>query len=283
METIVSPWAETFDSFVRSIRRHAIVVAPFITERPLRHFASLLNTSNSPRISLLTNLNADSLLQGSVDSQEIAKFCREVPATTVRHLPGLHAKAYVADDHTAIITSGNLTAGSLYRNYEYGVRVDDPTMVQRIASDLHDYGKLGAGVSLEELDYLAEISISLRDKHFRALDSARADAKREFQSQLETARESLRQLRGKPGETANSIFGNTILYILKDGPLTTREMHPLIKHLQPDLCDDSMDRVIGGIRFGKKWKHSVRNAQQHLRRSGLIDAVHGKWHLIRTE
>ena len=218
-----------------------------------------------------------------MDSQEIAEFCRKVPTTTVRHLPGLHAKAYVADDHTAIITSGNLTVGSLYRNYEYGIKVNDPKTVQQIASNLHDYGELGAEVSLEELDHLAEIAKSLKDKHSKAFDSAYANAKNEFEKQLETARESLRRLRGKPGESANSIFGNTILYLLRRGPLATHEMHPLIKDIQPDLCDDSIDRVIGGIRFGKRWKHSVRNAQQWLKRNRLIEVVDGKWRLADTE
>lgn len=120
MQPISSPWAETFKSFARSIRNRAIVVAPFITEQLLQRFASLLDARRLPQISLLTNLREESLLQGSIDSKALAHSCREIPTTTVRHLPGLHAKAYVADEHTAIITSGNFTNVSLYRNYEYG-------------------------------------------------------------------------------------------------------------------------------------------------------------------
>ena len=123
MNTVNSPWQDTFERFARSIRRRAIVVAPFITAEPLRQFASSLDTSLSPEIRLLTNFDVDSLLQGSVDAGAIAEFCKATPATSVRHPPGLHAKAYVADCHTAIVTSGNLTSGSLRKNYEYGRRL----------------------------------------------------------------------------------------------------------------------------------------------------------------
>ena len=283
MQPVISPWNEAFEEFARSIRQEAVIVAPFITEPPLLRLASLLGADRQPQISVLTNLSADSLLQGSVDGGAIADFCRAVPTAAVRHLPGLHAKAYVADDHTAIITSGNLTAGSLFRNYEYGVRIADPPLVRRIASDLREYGSLGTAVSIAELDNLAGIAQSLRNKHAAALDSANSDLRREFEQQMATAQETLRQLRAKPGESANSIFGRTILHILGNGPLTTDAIHPLVQNIHPDLCDDGIDRVINGVHFGFRWKHLVRRAQQHLRDRGQIELVGGEWRLVKDE
>lgn len=281
MQPISSPWAETFESFARSIRSRAIVVAPFITEQPLQRFASLLNANNLPQINLLTNLKEESLLQSSIDSKELAQFCREIPTTTIRHLPGLHAKAYVADEHTAIITSGNFTNGSLYRNYEYGIRVDDADMVRKIAEDLRDYGNLGAVVSLEELDNLAKAAETLKSKYSEALNSVRPNIKQEFERELELTRESILELRGKPGETTNSIFMRTILYLLKNGPVATKELHPQIQNIHPDLCDDNIDRVINGIRHGKRWKHLVRAAQKHLKDGGMIELAGRKWRLLQ--
>lgn len=280
MKPILSPWSEEFEDFARAIDRSAIVVAPFITARPLQRFVSLLDSCSQPRISLITNLAVDSLLQGSVDGNAIAEFCRMIPTATVRHLPGLHAKAYVADEHMAIITSGNLTLDSLYRNYEYGIQIHDPTIVRRIARDLQDYGSLGASVSLEEMDHIADVAATLRDKHSRKLNSARINLRQEFEIQLESVRESLMRLRGKPGESTNAIFARTILYLLKNKSLTTREMHPLIQNIHPDLCDDQIDRIINGIQFGKEWKHRVRGAQVDLRRKGLIELVNGHWQLV---
>ncbi len=281
MQPISSPWAETFDSFARSIRNQAIIAAPFITEQPLQRFASLLNTNNLPQISLLTNMREESLLQVSLDSKAIAQFCREIPTTTVRHLPGLHAKAYVADEHTAIITSGNFTNGSLYRNYEYGIRIHDVETVRKIANDFREYGNLGAEVSLEELDHLAKVTETLRNKYSETLNSVRTDIKQEFERELELTRESILQLRGKPGETTNSIFMRTILYVLRNEPMTTAELHSHVQNVHPDLCDDSIDRVINGIHHGKRWKHLVRAAQEHLRDRGMIERSGRKWRLIQ--
>ncbi|MCY4655008.1 MAG: phospholipase D-like domain-containing protein [Dehalococcoidia bacterium] len=278
---VQSPWSETFERFVRSIDSRATIVAPFITAQPLQSFASMLDSDNEPQINLLTNLSADSLLQGSVDGKAIAEFCRAIPNVSVRHLPGLHAKVYVADEHTAIITSGNLTHGSLHQNYEYGIQINEPATVRRVARDLQEYGNLGASVSVDELDHIAAIAVTLKDKHSRQLKSAQSDLRREFERQLESVRESLMQLRGKPGETANAIFARTILYLLRNGPLPTREMHPLIQNIHPDLCDDRVDRIINGLQFGKAWKHRVRGAQANLKRQGLIDLVEGHWQLIQ--
>ncbi len=282
MLPVLSPWSETFERFVRSIDSYALIVAPFVTAQPLQQFASILDTVNEPKISLLTNLSADSLLQGSVDGKAIAEFCRAIPTVTVRHFPGLHAKAYVADEHTAIITSGNLTRGSLYQNYEYGIQITEPAMVRRVASDLREYGNLGASVSVEELDHIADVAATLKDKHSRQLKSARWSLRQEFENQLESVRESLMQLRGKPGESANAIFARTILYLLRNGSLTTREMHPLIQNIHPDLCDDDVERTINGVRFGKAWKHRVRGAQQSLKRNGWIEIIESRWQLIQA-
>ena len=242
-------------------------------------FISLLQGRTPPHVVLLTNLAPGSMLQGSLDTKAVAKFCKEFPEITVRHLPGLHAKSYVADEHTAIVTSGNLTSSSLFQNYEYGIQVDDPAAVRRIASDLVAYGRLGTQVSIDELDRLAEISESLKAKYSEALNSAQKRFKDEFEQQLEVMVESLRLLRAKPGESTNSIFARTIVYILRDGPLATRDIHPLISMIHPDLCDDRIDRVINGVRFGRAWKHRVRGAQVNLRRQGLIELAGGNWHL----
>ena len=271
MKTIASPWQEEFERFARSIRRRAIVVAPFITAEPLRQLASFLDASSRPEIQILTNFDVDSLLQGSVDAGAIAEFCKATPDTSARHLPGLHAKAYVADCHTAIVTSGNLTSGSLYRNYEYGVQINDSRMVRRIASDLREYGSLGMNMPLDEIQRLAEVADALRAQRDATLKSAQDGLRRRFENQMEETRESLRELRGKSGESSQAIFSRTIVYILRNSPMATHEIHPMIRNIHPDLCDDSLERVIGGVRFGKEWKHRVRGAQQALKRKGIIE------------
>jgi hypothetical protein len=81
----------------------------------------------------------------------------------------------------------------------------------------------------------------------------------------------------------HTVFAKTILYILEHhGRLSTEELHPLIERIHPDLCDNTVDRVIDGKRFGKKWKHAVRTAQQDLKQKGRIELVGGKWALRKS-
>lgn len=279
MTTIASPWAGEFDAFTRSIREQALLVAPYIAREPLERMSALLRLDNPPQVNILTNLAVDSMLHGSIDPDAIASFCRHHPPTTVRHLPGLHAKAYVADDHLAIITSGNLTGSSLHRNYEYGIRITDRDTVRKIARDLQAYGNLGSEVTLSELEQVSKIAENLRAGYDDAIQTARGEARREFARQQEAIRETLRSIRARPGESTNSIFSRTILYLLRDNALTTREINSLIADIYPDLCDDSIDRVINGVSFGRRWKHMVRNAQVSLRKRGLIKLDGRKWSL----
>ena len=280
MQLIRSPWATVFSDFGHSIRSEAIVATPFIGTGPLEDLASAIKTRPPPKIDLITNLSTDSLLHGTVSTEAIAEFSRFMPSVTVRHLPGLHAKVYVADDSLAIITSGNLTQASLYRNYEYGVRITEPETVRQIAADVREYGSLGTLVSLAELDEFTEIARTLKLKYAAALHTQRYHANKEFQDELDATHDALRNLRAKPGESVNSIFARTILHVLKRGPLSTQEMQPIIEGVHPDLCDNSIDRVINGVRFGKRWKHSVRNAQQHLKSQGRIEYVDSRWRLL---
>jgi hypothetical protein len=55
----------------------------------------------------------------------------------------------------------------------------------------------------------------------------------------------------------------------------------MIQQLQPDICDDSIDRVIDGVHFGKRWKHYVRTAQQFLKRTGRVYFDGDRWHLTQ--
>ena len=154
-----------------------------------------------------------------------------------------------------------------------------PWWVRQIVDDLEGYATLGAEVSLLQLTQLADISAQLRHHHSQVLASARRSFQDAFQEQIAEAEETLLELRAKSSQSNSAIFSRTILYLLKRGPLPTKELHPLVQKIHPDLCDDRIDRVIQGVRFGKRWKHMVRNAQQSLKEQGLIKFDGRKWNL----
>ena len=108
--------------------------------------------------------------------------------------------------------------------------------------------------------------------------SIKSQLSAEFERQLRHFDDEIIRLRAA-GRTPHAIFAEAILYFLAKHPMSTAELHPLIQKVHPDLCDNSVDRVIDGKHFGKKWKHAVRTAQQHLKKKGTIDFKDGKWWL----
>ena len=279
MTSIKSPWLATFDQFAGSIRESAIIAAPYITRQPVERFAEKLRSRRqSVRVDLLTNLHPDSLVDGSLDIGALVWLCEQIPGTTVRHLRYLHAKAYVADEQMAIVTSANLTNGGLRRNRELGVAITDPDGVRDIADDLREYGNLGVLVPADALAELDAMAQQAEDSKAAADSAVPISVIAGHNAIRNNINERLVELR-TAGEafttnTRASItaqFCDAIRYVLRHhGPMSTRDMNPLIQNLLPELCDDEVDRIINGVTFGRKWKHQVRNAQVQLRRDGTI-------------
>lgn len=288
MISLKSPWVVEFDQFVGSIKESAIIAAPFITHQPVERLAQQLHSPQSVRLELLTNLNEHSLSNGLVDSAALSWLCKCVPQTTVRHLRHLHAKTYVADNHTAIVTSANLTLGGLHHNYELGIITTDPQEVSEISYNLQEYARFGVLVSedaLAELDDMARLAGQYKE----ALDAnSPIDQKQKYDSVLDDINKRLAELRtetedfiSNPTASTTALFADAVKYILhRNGALPTREIHPLVQDLIPEWCDDNVDRVINGVSFGRKWKHHVRNAQSQLQRNGIIVLEGDRWRLI---
>jgi len=204
------------------------------------------------------------------------------PHMEIRFLPSIHAKVYVADDKFAVITSGNMTDGGLLRNFEYGVKVDDRDLIRRIKRDVTDYAGLGTRMETSQLKFFAQISHELRDIGIEVDKSIKSRLRAEFQEKLNRFDGEIIRTRAA-GRAPHAIFAEAILYLLARRPMPTAERHPLIQRIHPDLCDDSVDRVIDGKHFGKKWKRAVRTAQQHLKRTRQVGVRDGLWCLKDRE
>jgi len=199
------------------------------------------------------------------------------PHSELFHLPKLHAKVYITDEHSAIVTSANLTGGGLNRNYEYGLKVLHIHTVQAIARDIVAYSELGARVGMRHLANYCDIVDRLRATYGKQQRTIRQSLKREFEKSVLSAEDELIRLRLAAG-AMHTVFAKTILYLLRrHGPLPTVQLHPKIQAIHPDLCDDTIDRVIDGKNFGKKWKHAVRTAQQQLKKTGKISRTGDLW------
>lgn len=265
-----SPWFSEFQRLAASVQRHALLAAPYVTKEGWNAFTGALRSPDSVRVDLYSCLRSESVVTGSLDLKTLASAHRQIPGLAVRHVEHLHGKVYVADGERAIVTSGNLTGASLCRNKEYGVAVSDQPLVATIEADIREYGGLGSQASPEALAELAELAAECESLPISKIDEAR-----------ERYDLRLRSLRGDTGSSRTGVLAGTVLHLLRRGAMRNKELHPLIQRIHPDLCDDGEERIIRGVRFGKRWKHDVRNAQQQLKGRGRIRRRDsGHWELI---
>ncbi len=278
---IRSPWTGSLQQLLSRVDQDLFIACPFVKRFATEQILTQLEQRHlreSVRLRLITDLRPESTLAGSMDLDALGELGRNVPGFELTHLPSVHAKVYVADFKMAIVTSGNLTEPGLRGNVEYGVALNDHLLVRQVCSDLEGYATLGARVPLEDVSALSAEMQDLKALFREAERSIRKQAQRAFREKLASTHFSLLRQRAR-GKTTHGIFADTLRFLLTKGPLRTEELHPLIQLLHPDLCDDSIDRVIDGVNFGKKWKHFVRTAQQHLKRRGEIEFDGQRWHL----
>jgi hypothetical protein len=280
LELLRKDWRAQLEELVGSAERSLFIAAPFITQSGVDVVQSSLSSElrSQGEIRVLTCLDILSICQGTCDPLALKSLLGGTPSSTLTHLPRLHAKVYIADDRAAIITSGNLTAGGLVNNFEYGISLNEPVLVQQVKSDLREYAGLGGALGDEQLTSFCEASRRVREAYRKQTESVAKKFRAEFEKEARKAEDQLIRLRLAGGAT-HTVFAKTILYLLKrHGPLMTVEQHPLVQAIHPDLCDNSVDRVIDGQHFGKKWKHAVRTAQQQLKAAGLIQlGDDGRW------
>jgi len=278
---LLSPWKNEFIDIISKTKEELFISSPFVNIDGVKILSRSIQTRDFIKISLITNLTTQNIVNGVTEPEALLEFYKRFNHVNISSLGRLHAKVYLIDNKTGIITSANLTSGGLINNFEYGVLIDDKNIVSTIKEDMLKYYSLGNILDKDLLEKVFEESNKLR----RIRNKTNNVIKRTKLAQLlkkstETLSFELLKNRIKEGKTINAIFSDTILYLLKKkGALTTKEIHPLIQLIHPDICDDSIDRVINGQHFGKKWKHLVRDAQQSLKKNGLIYLEGEKWHL----
>jgi len=280
VRTLSSPWDTTFSELVETATSDLLLLSPYISRRPLDALLTIISRRNrlaTIHLQVVTDLSAASLAAETIDVAGLQRVLKEVPNACLTHLPRLHAKVYIADGRLAVVTSGNLTEGGLSRNYEFGLRIHDRALVSEIKGEAQAYARLGGDVSQEALADIRTTADTLVALRKRAERDVNQTLKQALKAQSRLAELKLLHVRAQ-GKTTHGILADTLLYLLRSGPRTTVDLHRMVQHIHPDICDDSVDRVIDGVHFGKKWKHYVRTAQQHLKKKALVAHEHGRWY-----
>lgn len=271
MRLCKKPLRTSIAEIITATNHELLIASPYIKVSEVEWILGLIeNGRSSKRIcaSILTNIRSDSVLTGSLDVEALLLFSKRCAGRVVT-LPRLHAKVYIADTTLALVTSANLTTAGLDTNFEYGLCVDVVEYVKNIRSDLEAYSNLGNPLSQDTLSDLNQVAKQIRESYRDVQNTAEKSLKQKFNRELKKAEKTF--LEAQVGQrTASSVFSEAILYILSSGPTSTPELHPEVQRLLPDLCNDKIELIINGERFGKKWKHAVRNAQQALKRNGKL-------------
>ena len=280
VELINRPWRSSLAELVASASESILIAAPYIKEREAEWLCGFLQ----PGIEIHTLARVDSIAVSN-ESLDIAALRRLATASRkarLTALPNLHAKVFVADQKAAIVTSGNLTRGGLDANIEYGVALREPDLARRVREDMLSFAKLGSPVSVRKIARLARLEKELREARANVQNSASDEAKRRFDKVMKRAKPAIAAIE-VGSRSPNAVFGEALKGILSNGPLPTKSIQPIVREWLPNLCDDTLDYMINGVGYGKKWKHRVRNAQRHLRDSNVItyDAASSMWMLKR--
>jgi phosphatidylserine/phosphatidylglycerophosphate/cardiolipin synthase-like enzyme len=281
IEPFGKPVRPHLERLIRRAQNNLLVATPFISAYQARWLVDAAHHGTQPpRLKVLTSINEKSVASGALEIKALKEFQTGLPSSEVINLPRLHAKVYIADSDLAVITSANLTMGGLKGNYEYGVSIESRDVVTRIRKDMEDYACIGNPLTDEELASLCDLGGRLRAAAKKLSRTTEGPDSRQFQALLRKMRSPV--LEAQVGRrTTNAVFSNAVRFVLRDGPLSTRQIHPKIKELLPDLCDDHAELIINGQRFGKQWKHDVRNAQVTLSKAGIIALERGKWVLVQ--
>lgn len=283
IELLRSPIKLAFEEFAHSITTECLICSPYITLGPMKMLVRTINKksrSEEIRVEVLTDISLRTLVQGATDISALLYLFDNHRNASLTYLPRIHAKVYISDRVSALVTSANFTEGGETRNFEYGTRLSDGAVVQRIHDDISGYRNLGAVVTPSELRSIQEQVEGVRraiQAEQETIAQVMGMESRKLERDLE---DNLIRARVK-NRSQNAIFSDTLLYLLSQRPMRTEELNLRVKEIHADLCDDEVDRVIDGRHYGKLWKHRVRGAQVTLNKAGRIyrDPDTGLWSL----
>lgn len=120
-----------FDA-IKDSKNEIYLCAPFIKEKIAREILNCKKTS--VRLNVITASNISNYVSGASDISALKLLVEN--SAVIYNFQNLHAKIYLFDVDTAIVTSANLTPNAMYNNFEYGLMIkDDLSTIGKIHDD----------------------------------------------------------------------------------------------------------------------------------------------------
>ena len=137
MKIIRSPWRNELIELVENTKKSIKIISPFIKADIINEI--LIKKQKQTKIELITSFKFSNFCLTQCDFS-VFRHINEVGGKAKIN-PQLNANVYIFDDKKAIISSGNLTQKGLLDNYEYGILLEDKTLVSEVVSDYNDLSK----------------------------------------------------------------------------------------------------------------------------------------------
>ncbi len=142
LQIVTTPTHDWLAKHARTCTKRMLVGSPYVNN------AIIELTDMVPKDVTRTLVTRTDLRDFAVGSSNLDTLCALAKeGVTVRSLSGLHAKLYVFDDSSALVTSANATASGMWRNLECGLGTEDKGVVKALACSL--MSGLGTGVPPE--------------------------------------------------------------------------------------------------------------------------------------
>jgi HKD family nuclease len=128
---IKNPWVKEFRSLLKHAEKEVLLASPFIKF----DIADLITEQLKPSVKTryINSFKLTNFYQGSSDLSALKLLLEKGISIKSHHQ--LHAKIFIFDARRAVITSSNLTNGGLRNNFEYGILVEEKSLVDTIRRD----------------------------------------------------------------------------------------------------------------------------------------------------
>ena len=157
MQHIQPPWINYFFSKIQVVKDSLYLSSPYIKYTIASLLYEILRSKQDLNLSIkiLTRIRIQDLIEGASDLEAFEKLL-EIDKlhginAEVRCIPNLHAKVYIFDEDSAIVTSSNLTPSGLKSNIEYGIEITDSAAVRQMLDDMETYWNNAEILTMEML------------------------------------------------------------------------------------------------------------------------------------
>jgi HKD family nuclease len=146
MQVINNNWLQHFLGELKHTEKLCLV-SPFITNTMVSH---LLDNWKGDELKIITRFNLNDFRNRASSLSALERLVNA--GIVIKGITGLHSKAYLFDERSAIITSANFTTGGFFNNYELGILTNDTNKIQDIKQYIEFLWSVSNGqLSMEQI------------------------------------------------------------------------------------------------------------------------------------